>query len=302
MTSRRLLVAIPLSLLLVLVLATVSALAEDEPGTLRGVITIVGQDSLRDGEVVVSYAGTNDEAGNADFDSEDPEYSLELEPGDYTAYAWAPVFRQSDRVPFSIASNETTWVNLTVVRVEEVMGTVSDPKGAPVEGAVVDFHLKDGTKIGATETDSQGRFRDSIGPGTYDLNITKKGFEPYGQVFILEAGQVLNLTIGMEPLPEDEDDDELPLAALSILMFIVIAVILSFGYTSAQARRLRAAAAEAEAKRAKEMACPECGGLVPEGEKVCPECDHVLQVRCSECGRSMDAGTGECPECGSLMD
>ncbi len=301
-TPRRLLVAIPLSLLLCLVLVGLTVAAEDGPGTLRGVITIVGQESLRDGEVVVSFAGTDDEAGNAAFDSDDPEYSLDLAPGDYTAYAWAPVFRASDRVPFTITSNGTTWVNLTVVRTEEVMGTVTDPDGKPIEGAVVDLHLKDGTKLGATVTDDEGRFRDSINPGTYDINLSKRGFEPTGQEFTIEPGQVLNLTIEMEPVPEDEVEEEFPVLALTILIFIVIAVVMSFGYTSTQARRLRAAKAEAEAKRAREMACPMCGGLVPEGEKVCPECGHVLQVRCSECGRSMDAGTEECPECGSPMD
>jgi predicted RNA-binding Zn-ribbon protein involved in translation (DUF1610 family) len=287
-TPSRLLVAIPLSLLLCLVLVGLTVAAEDGPGTLRGVITIVGQESLRDGEVVVSFAGTNDEAGNAAFDSDDPEYSLDLGPGDYTAYAWAPVFRASDRVPFSITSNETTWVNLTVVRIEEVMGTVSDPDGKPIEGAVVDIYQKDGNKTAAPVTDRQGRFRDSISPGTYYINVSKRGFEFNVTEVTIEPGQVLNLTIEMEPVPEDEVEEEFPVLALTILLFIIIAVVMSLGYTSQQARRLRAAKAEAEAKRARELACPMCGGLVPEGEKVCPDCGHVLQLRCSECGSPMD--------------
>ena len=141
----------------IIAVATTSVAGEDM-GTLMGDITIVGQENLRDGEVVVSFAGTDDEAGNTGFDSADPHYSIDLAPGDYTAYAWAPVFHNSDRVPFTIVVNETTWVNLTVVRQEEVLGTVSTPKGTPVEDAIVQF-LMDGTLVAATETDDEGAYR-----------------------------------------------------------------------------------------------------------------------------------------------
>ncbi|MCK5252085.1 MAG: hypothetical protein KAQ96_04015, partial [Thermoplasmata archaeon] len=66
-------------------LAATSVAGED--GTLEGDITIIGQESLRDGEVVVSFAGTDDEAGNTGFDSADPHYTIDLAPGEYTAYA-----------------------------------------------------------------------------------------------------------------------------------------------------------------------------------------------------------------------
>ena len=294
-----------LAVLLLITLCTIAAaatsVAGEDTGTLRGDITIVGQDNLRDGEVVVSFAGTDDEAGNTGFDSADPHYSIDLAPGDYTVYAWAPVFHNSARVPFTMVANGTTWVNLTVVRQEEVLGTVSTPKGDPVEDAVVQF-LLDGTLEGATETDDEGRFRDSLAPGTYELMITKADFHDILQQFTLDPGEVLNLTLEMEPVPKEETVEEFPVLTAMVLLFIVVAAVLSVGMVMRQARRLRLAQMKAEAERTRDMACPECGGVVPEGESKCPECDHILQVRCEDCGRSMDKGTPECPECGTSMD
>jgi hypothetical protein len=88
--------------------------AEEGSGTLQGEITIVGQDPITDGELVVSFAGTNSAAATAMFSSDAPEYSIELAPGDYTVYAWAKVYHNSDRVPFTVETNGTSWVNLTV--------------------------------------------------------------------------------------------------------------------------------------------------------------------------------------------
>lgn len=301
MSRPRPVLAVLLFITLGMIVVAAASVASAADGTLMGDITIVGQENLRDGEVVVSFAGTDDEAGNTFFDSTDPHYSMDLAPGDYTVYAWAPVFHNSDRVPFTIVANETTWVNLTVVRQEEVLGTVSTPKGDPVEDAIVQF-LMDGTLIAATETDDEGKFRDSLDPGTYEVNITKVEFNYVLHQFSIEPGEVVNLTLVMEPVVKDEPEEEFPVATVMVLLFIVVAAGLSVGLVARQTRRLRMAQMKAAAERSKDVACPECGGVVPEGEKRCSECDHVLQVRCEECGRSMDKGTPECPECGSPMD
>lgn len=301
MSRPRPVLAVLLFITLGMIAVAAASVASAADGTLMGDITIVGQENLRDGEVVVSFAGTDDEAGNTFFDSTDPHYSMDLAPGDYTVYAWAPVFHNSDRVPFTIVANETTWVNLTVVRQEEVLGTVSTPKGDPVEDAIVQF-LMDGTLIAATETDDEGKFRDSLDPGTYEVNITKVEFNYVLHQFSIEPGEVVNLTLVMEPVVKDEPEEEFPVATVMVLLFIVVAAGLSVGLVARQTRRLRMAQMKAAAERSKDVACPECGGVVPEGEKRCSECDHVLQVRCEECGRSMDKGTPECPECGSPMD
>jgi len=292
-------------LLLLVGMASLLALAgtvsaEEGPGTLRGTITIVGDDVITDGEVVVSYAGTNTSAGTAMFSTDHPDFSIELEAGDYTVYAWAKVHHNSDRVPFTVEVNGTSWVNLTVVRIEEIIGTVKDPDGNPLSGAVMQF-LQEGTIVGTSTSDDQGQFRDLLDPGTYALKVTKAGYHELERNVSILPGQVLVLDLVLEPVPQVEEDDPLPLFTLAIVLFVFMAMGISFGYMMRQARKMRRVAMEAEAARTRDMECPECGARVPRDEGRCPECSCVFQVRCDECGRSMDAGTEECPECGDPM-
>jgi RNA polymerase subunit RPABC4/transcription elongation factor Spt4 len=277
-----------------------SAVAEEGEGTVRGTITIVGQERLSGGEVVVSYGGTDEAAGTVLFDSDDPGYSIDLPAGEYDVYAWAKVFHSSDRVPFTVVANGTTWVNLTVVRIEEYIGTVQEPDGTPVAGAVIQF-FADGVVVGATNSDGEGRFRELIDPGTYEVRATIRGYEEWLSELTVEPGQVIDATITLEPIPEDEDEDELPVEAIGAAAFILLAVVISVGYVTRQVRRVRRAALEAEAGRAREWECPECSAMVAEDTARCPECGHTFSVRCDECGRSVDAGTAECPECGGPL-
>jgi hypothetical protein len=294
-------VTLSLLVLAALVAISFSVAADEDEGTVRGVITIVGATTIADGEVVVSPAGSNVSAGIDHFSSSEPSYSLDLPPGPYTVYAWAKVYHNSARVPFVVEANGTTWVNLTVVRIEELLGAVRDPEGGVVPGAVLQFS-KDGAIVGTTTSDDQGRFRDLLDPGTYQLKVTKSGYHPLERDVTIEPGQVLDLDLVLEPVPVEEEDDPLPWIALLTVVFVTAAVGLSVGYMMRQARKLRVAALEAEASRSRDLQCPECGGKVPEGENVCPGCSYVFQVRCDECGRSMDAGTAECPECGAALE
>jgi len=291
-----------LLLVLMLLVLAVSATASGEgEGKLRGVVTIVGDDTISEGEVVVSFAGSNASAGTTDFSSADPAYSIDLPPGDYTVYAWAKVHHNSERTSFSVRENATTWVNLTVVRIEEILGAVTDPAGDPVGGAVLQFS-RGGTIVGTSTTDDQGRFRDLLDPGTYRLRVTKSAFYALERDVTISEGQVLELDLELDPIPPEEEEEAFPWYTLVIAVFVVMVAGLSVGHMNRQARRLRRAAAEAEAARSRDMLCPECGGSVPEGETRCPSCSYVFQVRCDECGRSMDAGTPVCPECGNPMD
>jgi len=274
-----------------------SGVLAEGTGTLRGVVTIVGQDDLRDGEVVVSPAGTNVSAGVDAFDSDDPEYELELPPGEYTVYAWGPVFHSSARVRFFIEANRTTWVNLTVVRMEEIVGTVTDGKGRPVEGALVRF-LVQGELVQSVPTGSSGRFRDNLYPANYTVEVTKSGYRPYREEVVLGQGQVVDLDITLEAIPPEEEDGGLSLTTLLVAVLILLMLGATFGYMGRQARMMRRAAAEAAAQRSRDMECPSCGALVPVERRTCPECNHVFQARCPECGRSVDEGTAWCPECG----
>ena len=292
-------------LLLVLGMFTIivlvgSVMAEDGNGTLRGTVTIVGDDPITDGELVVSVAGTNTSAATALFSSDAPSFEIPLVPDDYTVYAWAKVYHNSARTAFTIEANGTSWVNLTVVRIEEVIGTVSGPDGDRVPAAVLQFRVS-GTIVGTSTSDDNGQFRDLLEPGTYRVHVTKAGYHELVQNVTIAPGQVLQLDLVLEAVPDEEEDEEFPWYTLMIVVFVLMAMGLSWAYMMRQARKLRRAAREAEAARTRDMACPKCGKRVAEGVGKCPECSHVFQVRCDECGRSMDKGTEECPECGHPM-
>ncbi len=278
-----------------------TAMAEEGTGTLRGEVTIIGQASLRDGEVVVSPGDNPDEvAGTAAFDNNDTEYEVDLPPGDYTAYAWAPVFHNSIREAFTIVANLTTWLNLTVVRLEEFIGNVTDPDGTPVDNALVEL-FSDGVRVETISSDSNGRFRHMIDPGTYHVTVARSGFEATEKDIEVAPGQVLEVTFVLEAIPDDDGGDDFPLEAVFVMLFIMLVAGGSVGYFMRQTRRMRRAAAEAEASRTRDTSCPQCSARMPGGTNRCPECDHVVQVRCEECGRSVDAGTKECPECSAAL-
>ncbi|UCC93254.1 MAG: carboxypeptidase regulatory-like domain-containing protein [Thermoplasmata archaeon] len=284
-------------LTLTVVLISAGAEAQDGFGLLSGEVTIVGDDPITDGEVVVSFAGTNTSAATATFSSDDPSFEIELNGGDYTVYAWAKVYHNSARQAFTITGGGTTWVNLTVVRIEEIIGTVKDPDGEAVPGAVLQFR-SEGTIVGTSTTDDLGQFRDLLEPGTYSLHITKAGFHELERNVTIAPGQVLFIDMVMDPVPPEEEDEDSQLITVLTVLFIFLAMGISFGYMMRQTRKIRRAAAEAETARTKDMECPQCGSRVPGGSGNCPECSYVFQVRCDECGRSVDAGTEQCPECG----
>ena len=68
MRTRRLPVGIGLLLAVVSLYAMVGTVsAQEGTGTLQGTITIIGDDVITNGEVVVSYSGTNEAAATAMF-------------------------------------------------------------------------------------------------------------------------------------------------------------------------------------------------------------------------------------------
>ena len=280
--------------------------ASAQSGTLRGEVTIVGPTQLRDGEVVITRAGGNETVALGNFSWESPEYSLVLPAGDYLAYASAPVFHATDRVQVTVAAGATTWLNFTIVRVEEVIGHVNSTEGGPVAGAVVQFRLGGSVRATAT-TDDGGAFRTTIDPGDYDVTIVKAGFKEAGTAAKVSPGQVLRLDLSVEPVPAGDDGDVgFPIFYAIIVLFVMFVLFGSFYYVGLQSRRLRAAAAEAEARRrAAGSMCPECGADLPPRATRCARCGLVLQVRCSDCGRLVDlkdaADRGECPECGAML-
>jgi hypothetical protein len=78
-----------------------------------------------------------------------------------------------------------------------VSGVVKDPSGAVVAGAAVSLEpLPRGTAL-QTTTDAQGVFRfDGTPAGSYNMAVTKTGFEPWNRAVTL-AGKPLNLGVSL---------------------------------------------------------------------------------------------------------
>ncbi len=297
----------PIILILILILLLLSAttatvLADGPTGTLRGTVDIVGSTALRDGEVVVTLATGDEVVATGLFNASAPDYSVELPPGDYTAYATAPVHRASPRVAFTIVANATRWLNLTVVRIEEVIGHVNTTKGGPLAGASVSFSLNGSVAVTAT-TDADGAFRKTIEPGNYTVRALKAGYDEVTASVKVVRGEVARLDLVMEEAGGAGDDGGTSMLLMVVVASFLLAIGLSFGFVSSQARRIRHAMEAAEAARDKGAVCPECAADVPAGATKCVKCGFHFQVRCAECGRLADLKTagGECPSCGAML-
>jgi len=291
-----------LAVLLVLASGSATVHADGPTGTLRGTVDIVGATELRDGEVVVARAGSDEVFATAPFNHSRPEYSVALPPGDYTAYAAAPVHSSSERVAFTVVANGTTWLNLTVVRIEEVIGHVNSTGGEALEGVSVSFEVNGSVSVTAT-TDAAGAFRKNIDPGNYTVRALKAGYGDLSSTVSVAPGEVVRLDLVMEATGGDDDDGGDSMLLLAVAGFIILSISLSFGFVSFQARRIRRAMEDAEARRERGAVCPECGADVPAGATKCVRCGFHFQVRCDACGRLVDlkSAGGECPGCGALL-
>lgn len=95
-----------------------------------------------------------------------------------------------------------------------ITGSVNDPKGSPVAGALVTL-LRDGAKhiVKQIKTDANGRFSTRISPGRYDLRAVAQGFsEVVFSSVEVRASQELIYRFNLEPvgsgktLPEQRKD------------------------------------------------------------------------------------------------
>jgi ribosomal protein L40E len=300
--DRHVLLRTILALVLLPLLAVPAVAAPPLTGTLSGTVEIVGSTELRDGEVVVTRAGSDEVVATAPFNSSEPEFMIELPFGTYTAYATAPVYHASPRFMVNISVLMVTRLNLTVVRIEEVIGHVNSTAGAPLEGVSVSFSLNGSVSVTAT-TDAGGVFRKTIEPGNYTVRALKAGFGDVTSTVRVARGEVVRLDLVMEAAGGDDDDEGPSALLLGVVMFVLLSISLSFGFMSFQARRIRRAMEEAEARREKGAVCPECGADVPAGAAKCVRCGFHFQVRCARCGRLTDlkSAGGECPSCGALL-
>ena len=81
-----------------------------------------------------------------------------------------------------------------------LVGTVTDPSGAVVPGAIVVATGKDNGQVRQDKTDSGGRFNlVNVLPGTYDVRISSAGFRPMEQIgFVITANNVSRIDARLE--------------------------------------------------------------------------------------------------------
>ena len=85
-----------------------------------------------------------------------------------------------------------------------VEGTVTDSGGSPVEGALVQASAPDDPTAVLPDiallTDRQGHYRWNLGPGSYELTVSKDGFRTAAKRVMLELGRVATLDFTLEPV------------------------------------------------------------------------------------------------------
>jgi hypothetical protein len=98
-----------------------------------------------------------------------------LVPGSYIAKARAPGYLTSEPVPVEAWDEEAVPVSLVLREGLTLSGRVRDARGAPVGEAEVVL-MGDGTSMGSTRTDAQGRFTlPGLVPGRVRLRVEKFG-------------------------------------------------------------------------------------------------------------------------------
>src|SRR5215470_10320869 len=89
-----------------------------------------------------------------------------------------------------------------VITVAQLNGTVRDTTGSVVANAAISLRNLDTNRTYTATSDSSGFYIvPNLPPGSYDLNVTFTGFEPYAQSNIqLRVGQTatLDVTLGVQ--------------------------------------------------------------------------------------------------------
>src|SRR5215471_14171059 len=83
-----------------------------------------------------------------------------------------------------------------VIAVAQLNGTVRDTTGSVVAGATVSLRNVDTNRTYMSTSDSSGYYIiPNLPPGSYELNVSYTGFEPYAQSIRLTVGQTATLDV-----------------------------------------------------------------------------------------------------------
>ncbi len=135
---------------------------------------------------------------------DDGLFTMDIPPGGWTVRAETPGKISTPGI-VSLQGGDSAHLELTLLAAATVVGTVTDPGGQPVEGALVSSMLlvtgEEASEIdmtgyagtGATAmTDPKGRYRVSVLPGAQNMKAEKSGFGPgFGQISAIAGGETV---------------------------------------------------------------------------------------------------------------
>lgn len=88
-------------------------------------------------------------------------------------------------------------LTLSYLTTKHLRGTVSDPKGTPIAGAVVTLAGR------STFTDAQGRFEIQVPRGTWLLIVFADGYQSIEQIVVLDDWLTTDYTAPVTLIPKE---------------------------------------------------------------------------------------------------
>lgn len=149
--------------------------------------------TLTDSETAALVSGATVAAGSVqNTTGSNGRYSLSLLPGTYTiTFSKTGYFGSSS--PLTVGANETKTVNIAMVRIAILTGTITDKKtGNPISGATV---IAGSTQ---TSTGSDGKYTLNVPPGNYNLTVSMTGYVTNGTMVTASGGVTHTLNVALK--------------------------------------------------------------------------------------------------------
>ncbi|HIH01209.1 TPA: PKD domain-containing protein, partial [Thermoplasmata archaeon] len=157
-------------------------------------------------------------------------YQINIVAGTYTVNASKSGYTSASEEVVVVA-NETVWQNFTISATSgTIKGRVlNNETGAGILGATVKVTV--GSQVKTFSSNATGYFEfNNVPAGVYTVNATKSGFIANGTNVTVVAGEAANVSIYLEPEPEEESGGLSTAAIAAIGLVVVAAIALTAAY------------------------------------------------------------------------